>query len=431
MTLFSRARYKSSLRSSRPPLQFCPSALSPTMPSTFTVLSAGLVAASSGAFAQKVPETAQVIDQKLFNVLDVVPPPSVFNGSTLFTWPGVTAESLTAKPFHIYDEEFYDVIGSDPTLTLIASSESDPIFHEAVTWHPPRDEVFFVQNAGAPAAGTGLNKSSIVQKISLAEAEAVRTGKLDAVTVTVVNTSNPQVINPNGGTNYKGQIIFAGEGQGADITSALYLMNPEPPYNTTTLLNNYFGRQFNSLNDLVVHPKNGDVYFTDTLYGFLQDFRPPPGLRNQVYRLNVETGAVTVVADDFTLPNGITINPEGDRAYVTDTGIALGYYGRNLSSPASVYSFDVNEDGTWENRKTFAYTPAFVPDGVHTDSEGRVYTGCGDGVHVFNTSGKLIGKIYTGMSAANFQFAGKGRMIITGQTKLFYVTLAAEGAPLT
>lgn len=69
------------------------------------------------------------------------------------------------------------------------------------------------------------------------------------------------------------------------------------------MINNYFGRQFNSLNDLVVHP-NGDLYFTDTLYGFLQDFRPPPGLRNQVYRYNFKTGAITVVADDFTLPNG-------------------------------------------------------------------------------------------------------------------------------
>ncbi|OCK92083.1 levo-lactonase [Cenococcum geophilum 1.58] len=407
------------------------------MPSTIAVLAAGIIIstalgpASWSALAQKLPAAAQIIDQKVFNVLDFVPPPTEANDSTVFLWPGVTQQSLTAKPFHIYDDEFYDVIGPNPSLTLIASSDTDPIFHEAVTWYPPRDEVFFVQNAGVPAAGTGLNKSSIIQKISLAEAEAVRKGTLAAATVTVVNTSNPQVINPNGGTNYKGQIIFAGEGQGPDVASALYVMNPQEPYNTTTLLNNYFGRQFNSLNDLVVNPRNGDLYFTDPSYGYLQDFRPLPGLRNQVYRYNFSTGAVTAVADDFTLPNGITFSPDGQRAYVTDTGIALGFYGRNLSSPASVYQFDVNEDGTWQNRKTFAYVPSFIPDGVHTDSEGRVYSGCGDGVHVWNTSGKLIGKIYTGTTAANFQFAGKGRMIITGQTKLFYATLAASGAALT
>lgn len=37
-----------------------------------------------------------------------------------------------------------------------------------------------------------------------------------------------------GGTNYKGNIIFAGEGQGSHMPSALYLMNPNPPYNTTS-----------------------------------------------------------------------------------------------------------------------------------------------------------------------------------------------------
>lgn len=142
---------------------------------------------------------AQVIDQKSFNVLEQVLPPSEANATTAFVWPGVTAESLKAKPFHVYHDEFYDVIGSEPTFTLIAETGSDPVFHEAVVWYPPTNEVFFVQNAGAPAAGTGLNKSSIISKISLAQADAVKTtlnavGKVD---VTVV-PSHPQVINPNG-----------------------------------------------------------------------------------------------------------------------------------------------------------------------------------------------------------------------------------------
>ena len=69
-------------------------------------------------------------------------------------------------------------------------------------------------------------------------------------------------------------------------------------------MNNFFGRQFSSLNDIAIHPRTKDIYFTDTLYGYLQDFRPAPGLRNQVYRLNEATGALSVVADGFTLPNG-------------------------------------------------------------------------------------------------------------------------------
>lgn len=66
-------------------------------------------------------------------------------------------------------------------------------------------------------------------------------------------------------------------------------------------------------------------------------------------------------------------------------------------------------------------------EGVHCDSKGNVYAGCGDGVNVWNPSGKLIGKIYTGIVAANFQFTGDGRMIIMGKTNLFYATLAAKG----
>ena len=61
------------------------------------------------------------------------------------------------------------------------------------------DEVFFVQNAGPPEAGTGLNKSSIVEKISLAQAAAV-SNRTDAVGLVDVEnvTSSTMVINPNG-----------------------------------------------------------------------------------------------------------------------------------------------------------------------------------------------------------------------------------------
>ena len=52
----------------------------------------------------------------------------------------------------------------------------------------------------------------------------------------------------------------------------------------------------------------------------------------------------------------------------------------------------------------------------------------GDGVQVFNPSGKLIGKIYTGRTAANFQFVGGGRIVIAGETHLYYATVAAQGA---
>jgi hypothetical protein len=60
--------------------------------------------------------------------------------------------------------------------------------------------MFFSQNAGAPAAGTGLNKSAILLKISLSSITPEIIQKRNAsgsVFVEVVD-SDPQVINPNG-----------------------------------------------------------------------------------------------------------------------------------------------------------------------------------------------------------------------------------------
>lgn len=116
---------------------------------------------------------------------------------------------------------------------------------------------------------------------------------------------------------------------------------------------------------------------------------------------------------------------------MTDTGVGDGLFPSNYTRPAGVYQFDVDQDGTWGNRKLFAFSSLGLPDGVHCDTQGNVYTGVGDGVIVYNSGGKLIGKIYTGTTAANFQFAGQGRMVICAETELYYVTLAAEGAKIT
>ncbi|KAI0161173.1 calcium-dependent phosphotriesterase [Hypoxylon sp. FL1284] len=374
-----------------------------------------------------VPDQAQVIDWKSFNVLPTVLPPAVANATTTFIPPGHDLDSLKEKPFHIYDDEFYDVIGDNPTLTLIANAGTNPLFHEAAIWYPPTDEMFFVQNAGAPAAGTGLNKSNVISKISLSQAAAVSNVRNATGSVTVHQVDAPAIVNSNGAVIYRGQIVFSSEGQGDNSTSQLVVMNPKEPYNTTILLNNYFGRQFSSLNDVAVNPRNKELYFTDTLYGYLQDFRPSPGLRNQIYRYNDETGAVAAVADGFTLPNGLAFSPNGSHVYVTDTGANHGFWGWNFSDPASLYRFDVQEDGSWDNRKLFAYTEAGVADGIHCDSNGNVYAACGDGVQVWNPSRKLIGKIFLGKTSANFNFAGDGRMVILAEEDLYYGTLQASG----
>lgn len=66
-----------------------------------------------------------------------VPPSTVANGTQVFMPPGVAADELLARPFHIYDDAFHPVIGQSPTLTLIAQQATDPLYHEAVVWFVP------------------------------------------------------------------------------------------------------------------------------------------------------------------------------------------------------------------------------------------------------------------------------------------------------
>lgn len=57
----------------------------------------------------------------------------------------------------------------------------------------------------------------------------------------------PSLLSKPGGTNYKGQMVFANQGRGADIPANLAVVNPYPPYNSTIILNNFFGRQVSPL----------------------------------------------------------------------------------------------------------------------------------------------------------------------------------------
>lgn len=64
------------------------------------------------------------------------------------------------------------------------------------------------------------------------------------------------------------------------------------------------------------------------------------------------------------------------------------------------------------------------PDGIKCDMEGNVYSGCGDGVHVWGPGGVLLGKILVGGMVANFCFGRKGEMYCLSGTKVWKVTMA-------
>jgi hypothetical protein len=79
--------------------------------------------------------------------------------------------------------------------------------------------------------------------------------------------SDPPVYAPNGGTVYDGQIIWGASGGNTSIGGSEQrpsLRTLDPTTNkTTTLINNYYGYYFNTIDDLCVHRGTGDIFFTD------------------------------------------------------------------------------------------------------------------------------------------------------------------------
>lgn len=121
----------------------------------------------------------------------------------------------------------------------------------------------------------------------------------------------------NGGINYGTGILFCAQGSSEDRGGLVYV-DSHPPYATRTLLDNFHGRQFNSLNDVVIHT-DGSIWFTDPIYGFEQGFRPKPELRSHVYCFDPKSGDVRAMADGFGRPNGLCFSPDEQTLYVTDT----------------------------------------------------------------------------------------------------------------
>jgi gluconolactonase len=69
----------------------------------------------------------------------------------------------------------------------------------------------------------------------------------------------------NGATMFKGDLLLVTTGSGP-LPPSIVRVNPFPPFNDTVLLNNFYARQFNSLNDVKVHPHSRAIFFTDVTY---------------------------------------------------------------------------------------------------------------------------------------------------------------------
>ncbi|KAL0581463.1 hypothetical protein V5O48_000617 [Marasmius crinis-equi] len=386
------------------------------------------------AALETIPQ-AVFIDRLSFNVMgeNATFRTNALDNNTLFN------PTSTSPPFfQVFDESFLTVLGGNASIHEIARNDTFAFAHEAPIYDPATDEIFFASNDGGALGMSDLDHNNVISKISLAAVESALAGNASVVNVPFTTLDLPETIQmdehiyqmTNGGTGpFNSSLVLITSGRGPRPPS-IALVNPLPPNNVTVLLDNFLGRQFNSLNDIKIHP-SGKFFFTDVTYGFLNAFRPEPLMPNQVYRFDPQTGSVRVVADGFDKCNGIAFTQDGNTAYISDTGVVSGRFGNNQTEPATIYAFDVDpQTHAFKNRRVFAYVDAGIPDGVQVDTDGNVYSGTADGVQVWNPSGDLIGKFFIGTTSANMVFAGDGRLVILGETAVYLAKIAAKGFPL-
>lgn len=181
-----------------------------------------------------------------------------------------------------------------------------------------------------------------------------------------------------------------------------------------TLITGFQDKKLNGPNDLWVDNKGG-IYFTDPYYQRTYWQHTKPEIKEKrVYYISPDKKNVTIAAIDFVQPNGIIGTPDGKTLYIADIG------------DKKTYSFTISENGLLTKRKLFTEMGS---DGMTIDNKGNVYL-TGDGVTVFNASGKKIKHIPVEEEwTANVTFGGKNQNIlfITAKGSVYTLQMNVHG----
>ncbi len=123
----------------------------------------------------------------------------------------------------------------------------------------------------------------------------------DGIEKFVDSSSNPNLKQTNGLVVYKDGSIFACDyGIGA-------ILKISPEGNSEIFIDGYEGKRFNRPNDLAFD-REGDLYFTDPKsYG-------KDKFDGRIFKVDIKTKAVHLVADSLAFPNGIAFSSDGKKS---------------------------------------------------------------------------------------------------------------------
>ncbi|WP_398331310.1 SMP-30/gluconolactonase/LRE family protein [Vulcanococcus sp.] len=196
----------------------------------------------------------------------------------------------------------------------------------------------------------------------------------------------------------------------------------------TTLVSQANGHRLNAPNDVVVK-SDGSIWFSDPLYGLLNDYeggRQPSEQPPALYRLDPSSGQIDAVATDFDGPNGLAFSPDEQLLYVAESGAP------GVAEPRQyIRRFQVNGDGrSLSGGEVFHKISPGWADGFRVDEHGNLWCGAADGVHVIAPDGALIGKVLVPKRVSNLCFGDRygSRLFLCASTAIYSLFTATRGA---
>ena len=195
------------------------------------------------------------------------------------------------------------------------------------------------------------------------------------------------------------------------------LEQPKPVF--LSLASKYGGKRLNSPND-AAYNEAGELFFTDPPYGLPTQGDDDPEKEipfNGVYKVR-QTGEIILLTDQISKPNGIAFFPDEQKLLIGNSDPnAANWYILDLVdtvvTPKLFYSATNERKGL-----------KGLPDGLKIDSKGVVYASGPGGIWIFDSTGKVLGKIALDDAVSNVALsADEKTLYITNSSNILRIKL--------
>lgn len=203
------------------------------------------------------------------------------------------------------------------------------------------------------------------------------------------------------------------------------------------IIDSYEGKPIDGPNDIITDSKGG-IYFTDPQFTMeAEKFQPG----RAVYYISPDKKVTRLVEpNEFAMPNGILLSPDGKTLYINNCYDDESWYPINSSKDNFVWAYDVNENGTISNGRKFAELrltenvldrkgKSSSADGMAIDTMGNIYVATYFGVQIFDAQGAFVGMINLPSFPVSLGFGGEDMktLYIVSYDKVFKIPTFMKG----